>query len=316
MNSYHPDVSVVAPLSPAIERTKQILFRPFDLGRWLVIGFCAWLAFLGEGGGGGGNFNFPGGGRNFRRAFEEARDYVMSNLHWIIPLAIGLVVVGFMVWLVFTWLSSRGRFMFLPCIAGNVAEVRVPWFRFAEHGNSLFLFRIVLGLISLVMIAPVLVAGGLLVARMVARQAFLAGPIAGLIGLVLLLILIGVGFALVHKFTTDFVVPVMALRTGSCLAGWREVLALVMANKLAFVLYVLFQIALKLAIGIAVLAIILVTCCCAACFLIIPYVGTVLLLPVLVFERSYSLLYLRQFGPEYDVFSTAPAPIPTLRPLS
>ena len=44
------EISVAEPVSPALERVKRILFQPFDLGKWFVIGFCAWLAQLGEGG--------------------------------------------------------------------------------------------------------------------------------------------------------------------------------------------------------------------------------------------------------------------------
>ena len=47
------EISVTAPVSAALERVKQVLFRPFDLGKWFVIGFCAWLALLGQQGGGG-----------------------------------------------------------------------------------------------------------------------------------------------------------------------------------------------------------------------------------------------------------------------
>ncbi len=52
-------VSVIDPVTPAIDRVKLILFKPFELRKWFVIGFCAWLAYLGAGGGGGGG---PGGG--------------------------------------------------------------------------------------------------------------------------------------------------------------------------------------------------------------------------------------------------------------
>jgi hypothetical protein len=40
--------------------------------------------------------------------------------------------------------------------------------------------------------------------------------------------------------------------------------------------------------------------------MIIPFLGTVLLLPVHVFRRAYSLHYLAQYGEEYDVFRLAP----------
>ena len=60
-----------------------------------------------------------------------------------------------------------------------------------------------------------------------------------------------------------------------------------------------------MAIGAIVLAVAIATCCCACCILGIPYIGTVLMLPILVFERSYSLYYLGQYGPEFDVFARA-----------
>ena len=41
-------ISVTTPISHAIDRVKQVLFNPFDLGKWFTIGFCAWLAGLGE----------------------------------------------------------------------------------------------------------------------------------------------------------------------------------------------------------------------------------------------------------------------------
>jgi hypothetical protein len=135
--------------------------------------------------------------------------------------------------------------------------------------------------------------------------AFAIGILGGI--LVGLFILVGgIIFSLISKFTMDFVVPIMSLRTTSCTAGWREFLTLLSVNKARFVIYILFQIVIGIAIGAIVLAAVLVTCCCAACFLAIPYIGTVLMLPVLVFKRSYSLLYLKQFGPEFDVFSSEP----------
>src|SRR5207247_8786161 len=65
-------------------------------------------------------------------------------------------------------------------------------------------------------------------------------------------------------------------------------------------LYYLFFIVLSLATTIIAF---LVTC--ATCFIAaIPYIGTVILLPVFVLLRSFSLLFLRQFGPEYDVWAS------------
>ena len=94
MTTQPANVSVTLPISPAIERVKLLLFRPFDLGKWFTIGFCAWLATLGQQGG----FNYRHRsqsrltGEDLREWFERARDYVMNNLNWLLPLTIVLVV--------------------------------------------------------------------------------------------------------------------------------------------------------------------------------------------------------------------------------
>jgi len=92
----------------------------------------------------------------------------------------------------------------------------------------------------------------------------------------------------------------------SCSAGWREFMAVLSANKLRFTLYLLFQIVIKIVIGaiVGIGACIGICFCCASCLLLVPYIGTVILLPVLVFTRSYSLYYLQQYGSQYDVFRT------------
>lgn len=102
----------------------------------------------------------------------------------------------------------------------------------------------------------------------------------------------------------------MFLRRKPCLDGWREFGRLLTAQPGEFIVYLLFQIVLAIALGLLVLMVVLVTCCIAGCLLILPYLGTVLLLPVLVFKRAYSLHYLAQYGPEYDAFAPPPAPPP------
>lgn len=298
-----PTVSVIEPIGPAFGKVKTILFSPFDLRKWFVIGFCAWLAYLGKGGGGGGNGGGRGGGPSeAREAFGEAKGFVLENMAWIIPVALIGVMLIIVLWLVFTWLSSRGRFMFLHCVAQNKDEVKVPWTKFQQHANSLFLFRIILGLIGFAAIGlPLLLAGGLIAITM-ANNGYVAATVLGIVMIVLVIVVIAIVLTVIGKFTTDFVVPIMFLRTTSCIAGWREFLTILSVNKARFALYILFQIVIGLAIGAIVLTAAFVTCCCAACILALPYIGTVLMLPVLVFKRAYSLLYLGQFGPEFDVF--------------
>ena len=309
------NVSVALPVSLAIDRVKRVLFQPFDLGKWFTIGFCAWLAHLGEAGFRGNfNFNSSHGNRDFRQGLEQAKEFVVNNLYWIVPVAVAIFVVSLGLWVLFTWLSSRGKFMFLHCVALDKAEVVVPWDKFAREANSLFLFRIVLGLIGMAATLPLVVLAVVMGVGMFARAGLWICGILGLIGVVLVMVAVGIVFFLIAKLTTDFVAPIMFLRGGRCLNAWRELFGLISANVGHFVLYLLFQIVLGIAISAIVLAAILVTCCCACCLMAIPYIGTVLLLPVLMFKRAYSAHYLAQFGREYDVFAVPAAPAPGIMP--
>jgi hypothetical protein len=218
--------------------------------------------------------------------------------------AVTVVVLIILIGLLIAWLNSRGRFMFLHCVATNRAEVKVPWGKFRRHGNSLFLFRIVLGIIGLFIVGLPIVGIIVLVVMLAAGTLAGVASIPGIIILGLMLFVLGIVLFLVRKFTYDFVVPIMFLRTASCTAVWREFMTILSANKLRFALYLLFQIVISIVIG-AIVGIgfcVGLCLCCASCLLMIPYIGTVILLPLLVFTRAYSLYYLQQFGPQFDVF--------------
>ena len=327
VSNSHREISVTEPVSPALERVKTMLFKPFDLGKWFTIGFCAWLAGLGERGSGGGfnnifnnNFNANNGGsagESFRHAYHQTRDYVMNHLDWIVPVAAAAMILLLALWLLILWLSSRGKFMFLHCVALDKSEVAEPWNKFEREANSLFWFRLVLGLIGMVLLLPMLAVIAGLIARMILHDEAEAAGIMGAAGLGLVFLVLAIVFGLIHKFTTDFVVPIQFLRGGKCLAAWKEFWGLLADNAGMFTFYILFQIVLGMAIGVIVLGAIIVTCCIAGCLMLIPYLGTVLLLPVLVFKRSYPLYFLRQFGAGYDVFPPALAapPMTGLQPL-
>ena len=309
MTAPAPIISVTEPLSWAFARMKLILFQPFVLERWFVIGFCAWLAELGST---GGNFNFNmTGGRNqpkLKKTAEEAWDYIQANLDWILPLAIGIVLLLLALWVLMVWLSSRGQFMFLHCVTGNVAEVRAPWHRYRAHGSSLFRFRLALVGLTLVVSLPGLAILGLLITQMVRRGAPDTTSIVVCVSVFLFVVCVGIVMALAQKLTSDFVVPIMWLRTPRCVEAWREFLRLLAGHKADLALYVIFQIVLHLGASVALIFVGLATCCVGFCLLAVPYLGTVVSLPLPVFFRSYSLYYLAQYGDAYNVFAQSQPP--------
>ena len=301
MATQQSEISVTAPLGLALDRTMKILFRPFDLSKWLVIGFCAWLAFLGENGGGS-----PSGWNNHsrnvdvKREWHRATHYVVENAYWLVPVVVAAIVVCVGLWVLLLWLNSRGKFMFLHCVALDKAEVAEPWHKFSGEANSLFVFQILLGLIGATIILPLVALVGFAVYLMSSHVVVPGVLLAAAMGLAI--IAGGITLLVVRKLTMDFVVPIMFLRRKKCLDAWREFSVVLKADVASFVTYLAFQIVICLVIGIAVLMLMVATCCIAGCLLALPYLGTVLFLPVLVFMRAYSLYFLRQFGQEYDAF--------------
>lgn len=308
------EISVLEPLNWALSWTKRVLFSPFDISKWLVIGFCAFLSTCGEGGGGG---SYGGGweerGGSVQEMGGEVERFFSENLPWIIPVAILLFVLIIGISLLLLWLRSRGKFMFLYCVARDTAEAERPWSFFARQGNSLFLFLLLLGLATFAAMIPFI--GGSVFAGITLERSGVQPQFIGLLVFcIVMMIGIGIAAAIVSKFTKDFVVPIMYLRQNTVTEAWREFGGMLGFHKGRFALYILFQIVIHLAIGALVFAVALITCCCAACILWIPYIGTVLYLPVLVFLRSYSAFYLAQFGPAYNVFMPPPEGEPAVTP--
>jgi hypothetical protein len=291
VNGAPKKIEILNPFEEAIEMTKKILFQPFVFEKWLVIAFAAFL--VGHFGGGGG-FRFP-----FNNFGSRHTNYPVLSPEWeqwkpwltvgTVAFAIAVLVLIF----VFTWLRSRGTFIFTDCIARNRAAIVEPWREFRHEGNSYFLFLLVvllcwIGLIGL-MLAPIWVC-----VYLFTNQNYFAGG-----GIVLLLFVVWLCFSFVFGLTSYFMIPLMYVRR--CRAGdaFRQVVRLILDHPGPFILFALFSFCLLIAVAIIGGVATCATCCIAA----LPYVGTVILLPVFVCLRAFGLLFIRQFGADYDVWA-------------
>jgi hypothetical protein len=120
--------------------------------------------------------------------------------------------------------------------------------------------------------------------------------------------LVWLAFMILFAIVTAFMIPVMYRRRCLAREAFFDVSKLVLAQPGPFILYVLFWIVLVLALIATSTIISCLTCCIAG----LPYVSSVVLLPAFVWLLAFKLLFLRQFGPEYDVWATADFPLPTL----
>jgi hypothetical protein len=290
MNGNGSKIEIFKPFGEAFELMKKILFQPFELKKWFVIGFAAWLASLG---GSGGSFNYP----SDREEVKKVNDAIGQIPHSILVVGIVLAIVLVLVLIVlFAWLRARGSFMFIDCIAKNRGAIAEPWREFRKEGNSYFLF-------SLLVMFGLLIFGGLLslplVIPAIQNDDFLRTHDVYLITALVAWILVMIFFVLAWALITSFMIPIMYRQRCRATEAFTVVTRLIAEHTGEILLYCLFWIVL-------VLASVVVGCiaaCATCCIVAIPYVGTVILLPVFVLLRSFSLLFLRQFGSDYDVWA-------------
>jgi hypothetical protein len=308
MNTINKSISVIEPVNEAIERTKTILFRPFNLEKWFIIGFCAWLAGLcQEGVHGGFNFGYNNGDFDKLQIPTKALEFCKAHIIFITLAGIAAVILLVAVMLVLLWLSSRGKFMFLDCLAKNKAHIKEPWKTFKKQANGLFGFRLLVTAAAVICMTLL----GILTVWLLSFLKTGAGnaAIAGIVFFIMLLLIFTAVsvISLVQSLTIDFVVPIMYLQRIGVFTAWEKFLPLLWQNFWKIMLYLLFKILVIFCIGAIALLIIGLGCCCCCigAVVFIPYIGTVILLPLSSFYRLYALCYFRQFGNEFDVFLSA-----------
>jgi len=304
MDALNKPISVVEPVSEAIEKTKILLFKPFNMEKWFVIGFCAWLANLTRGGSGMSHFNYDKTDHSMDEVWAKitgfASEHIVAISIAIIAGAIFLVAI----FILLLWLSSRGKFMFLDCLAKNKAEAAKPWATFKKQANSFLGFQILLTVTATAVITGMGIPIALLAIAAKSAGFNIAISAAMIFVLVLMVITAALFFGLVKSLTGDFVVPIMYLQKISVFAGWGKFWPLLKLHFWKIMLFLLFKLLISMCIGAIIFGIVLIGCCfcCISAILLIPYIGTVILLPFPSFLRFYTLCFLRQFGSEFDVF--------------
>lgn len=143
----------------SIEWTKIVLFRPFNLKKWLILGLIAYLA----------GTMFNGSSSNISNPFkakkseaqstgdmqkntpviettqtlEQVFDKFQSEVVNYLPLAISGVILLLICITFLIWLNARFTFVLLEDTVNNDASIKNPFFRNKTIGNSLFSFSII-----------------------------------------------------------------------------------------------------------------------------------------------------------------------------
>lgn len=303
MTNQPTNVTIEHPLTQAKVYTKRIL-SPFDASKWLGLAFCAFLANCSKGGGGGNafsGFDSVDDGMGFK-------EYVVSSMYSLIEMgplvfaAIGAVVVMVILLRVLAvWVGSRGHFMFIDGILHNRGNVTEPWNRFRGLAHSLFLTRVS---VDVFMWLGLGIFGVLIAFGMVTIAA--SPAIGGLtvLSAFLLLLLPGLfAVGMIHFIIDTLLIPAMYKSGKRASEVWPTVKSdLISGHWGDLFLYGLVRIGLHIGVGIATIVITLCTCCIPA----LPYIGTVALLPFIIFMRSHQLAFYEELtgSPMIDTEAT------------
>lgn len=293
---------------------KGMLFKPLDLARWFSIGFCAWVASIGSGGCSGVSMpdknmfqsikNNPEAGAGTMlhdlqgqyRTFMDAHPGVAGMIAAFVVLVVVLVVA----WaLVSSWLRSRGAFMLVHRWHRPDDTVSQSWAAGRGLGRSLFFWRIGFGSLMLMLLAGLLGALAItVVIPYVHLRSLPPGGLVWLLGLGCALLLVSLCWVITNLLLDAFVVPVMYWRQVGVLDAWRVTLAFCNEQPIAMLIFLILWLLLVISGMLAVLALVLCTCCLFCIPLMIPYVNQVAMLPMTLLMRGVGIRFLRQWRPD------------------
>jgi hypothetical protein len=307
------NISYILPLQRSWARAVRMLFRPFEIGKWFVLGFAAFLSeYL--------SWGYSGSRSHYERqpvaipheALMRVAEFLrnplgMTLVLWILLCALAVVVL-------FLWISSRGKFILLENVVHEQAGIVEPWKRFRRIGNSLFAWRLGFSLVCLLIVGAMILPFAATIAALVSQNAFHPADLLVLVPLVAMLAPFGIVFAYTLLFLNSFVVPIMYRDGLSALTAWRRFLDVFRVHPMAFVVFGLFSFALTVLVGFAIVAFGMATCCVGFFLLSLPYIGSVLLLPVELTARALGPEFLSQFGPAYTMMVEHVPPQPPSRP--
>lgn len=305
-------ISCTAAVEHAWERMKTLLFKPFSLKTWLLLAWCAWLANFGNGFNFNVNVDMPAPLENSFNEYsagnkEPLNELIRSAIEKItdpkiILIAVAVILLVAIISLALIWVRSVSEFVFLDNLINRTGKFRQPFKKYSSLGTSSFWWRLIFsigsGLFMLMAVALPLVLSIGWIQQCISEKTFTmpdAIPMTGILLAFALSMFAALIIVLIDFFFTEFIVPIMYLKGAKSMESSLVFWDMLRAHAWTFTKYVLLSFVLRLASGLIIIIAILASCCLLAIPLAIPYVGTVVMLPILVFFRLFGLELLNQF---------------------
>ncbi len=252
-------LSATEALSPAAERTRDLLFRPFRWGTFLKL--CA-VAIFTEGG--SGSFNYSGHGSTTPTNIDPGSLGLLFSPEWIaviIAVAIALIIVSIAIF----YLSVRLRFALFECLIHQTRLIAPGWHKYRSQAFRFFILSIMVGIVFLLAIV-------------VALLPFISGfwriyqesrledqfPVAAFLALFLpllpVLLLIFLTAISIDIVLRDFMLPHIALEDASAGQAWAAVRARIFREKADFLIYAVLRVIVPIGIMLVIVVVLIIPC--------------------------------------------------------
>jgi hypothetical protein len=247
-------------ITPAIERTRTLLFRPFRWGTFLKLSL---VAVITEGVGGNFNSSWNGG----RHGHAPGHVPVIHSPFHLAPEWIAAIVAMLLLMIVLScflyYLITRLRFAFFHCLIHNTKEIRPGWQLYRAQAGRFFWLNIVVGFCFLAVVVLIALPFAAGFWRLYQESAgggkldleLLFSLILPLIPIVLLLIVAGF---LADLILRDLMLPHYALDNATAGEAWTAVWARIRSEKGSFSLYALLRLILPIAAAMAIVIVMIV----------------------------------------------------------
>ncbi|MGA2634798.1 MAG: hypothetical protein ABSF16_11220 [Terracidiphilus sp.] len=236
-------------VSPAIERTKNYLFRPFAWGTYLKLsvvaciteGFSARFNYSTNQHSSSGSGYSPGAFTGFHLSNEIIALIVLAAL---VAIAIGIFIF---------YLVTRLRFAFFHCLAHQTKEIRPGWRLYRAQATRFFKLNLIVAVVFIVVVALAalpFVFGFIDLFRAAEPGKF---PVGGFILLFLpalaVILVVVLLCCVVDLILRDLMLPHMALENASVREAWLAACARIKAEKGAFLFYAFLRLVLPALAG-------------------------------------------------------------------
>jgi hypothetical protein len=251
-------ITAADAVSPAIQRTREFLFRPFSWGTYLKLGLVAMIT---EGLGSNSHSNTSHGGHP---SGHGPMIHSMSDIPagWVAA-AVAAILLAIVISLFVAYLITRLRFAFFHCLVHNIKEIRPGWHLYREQAMRFFWLNVVVGVCFLLVAAVValpFIAGFLRLFHETQQGGpldvgLLVSLVLPLIPVILLLAVAGIATDLILR---DCMLPHFALESATAGEAWTQVWARIKAEKRQFLAYALLRIVLPTIAAIAMFILLMI----------------------------------------------------------